>query len=1062
MLCFVFCALCLAPAKQGALFLGDHPSVSGDGSRFAFEWNDRIWTASTTGGVARCVTPGAALCASPAMSADGRHIAFNSDREGDIDHVFVLDDDSGIVRQVSFHSEPTRPVAFAPDGTNLVVEVFRDHAWQHDKDHAFFQVTRLALLATDRRADINVLFDTEAFDPALSPDGRKVLFRRKGDHLPYRLRHASKESAEAGEIWLYDRTTEVFTPLVTGRIDARNPVWTPDGKGFYYLYGTNGVRNVFYRALAADAKPVQITHFTDDHVMQLSVSADGSTAIILQGFDFWRIDLSTVQPSISKIHCSTSKSTVQPSTSNLQPDSKRRWYDSCWNNDEAGAVAFTPDGKAFAFTTGGDLYVMSSESGEPKLVHGVSLTHERSCVFSPDGDTLYFVSDRGDGSDLMKAVRFDPTKPWDENDAFVKTRLKSDDAIRRDLTVSPDGGSLAWKGYDGRLTFADTNGVTRARGPETLGGGRYAWSPDGKFVVAQMLVGDNQKDILILSTEKEGESWTLTRNYQADVNPTWSPDGAIIAWSSVRSDIADGNLLSYVYLDEALEDRENLGRGDAARTAPVPFEKLKDRVRTTSVRVLKPYFADDSRTIAFASGGVTKSVKLPKDLTPKQISSKTGTILRWTKTNEKSGKLRWIVDRHPAIDDKVYTFKVYQTTNVADYRELAFRTVWGRLRDRFYDANYHGVDWPAMREKYLSVARHAPSFSVFCRVMNMMMGELDASHLGYVATDRSNGEWVRGANYHNWNESTRHTGVRFDTAHKGAGWRIRDVIRASPADRSEYGLKSGDIVTHVNGTEVDSETDPASVLNGPADMSVTLRVDGRDIRLKTISFERARTLLMEENVRAMRETVHEKSKGRFGYLNIEAMDWPSLHRFRQELYAEGLGREGLVIDVRTNHGGFSADRMMMSLFSPVHNIWAARGIEVGYNLWYSENPLWNKPIVVLCSQETGSNGEIFSHAIRQLGRGRLVGRQTNGSVISTEEITVLDFGQMREPRCGVFLLDGTDMEFNGAKPDVEVDNLPGECVRGIDSQLETAIKVLDEDVAAWKKSHPTVHPRYAK
>ena len=41
-----------------------------------------------------------------------------------------------------------------------------------------------------------------------------------------------------------------------------------------------------------------------------------------------------------------------------------------------------------AFTTGGDLWVMDTVLRDPKLVHGATRTHERDCVFTPDGTAL--------------------------------------------------------------------------------------------------------------------------------------------------------------------------------------------------------------------------------------------------------------------------------------------------------------------------------------------------------------------------------------------------------------------------------------------------------------------------------------------------------------------------------------------------------------------------------------------------------------------------------------------------------------------------------------------------
>jgi hypothetical protein len=48
-------------------------------------------------------------------------------------------------------------------------------------------------------------------------------------------------------------------------------------------------------------------------------------------------------------------------------------------------VAFCDDGMQIPFTTGGDLWVMDTVLREPKRVHGATRTHERDCVFTPDG-----------------------------------------------------------------------------------------------------------------------------------------------------------------------------------------------------------------------------------------------------------------------------------------------------------------------------------------------------------------------------------------------------------------------------------------------------------------------------------------------------------------------------------------------------------------------------------------------------------------------------------------------------------------------------------------------------
>ena len=246
---------------------------------------------------------------------------------------------------------------------------------------------------------------------------------------------------------------------------------------------------------------------------------------------------------------------------------------------------------------------------------------------------------------------------------------------------------------------------------------------------------------------------------------------------------------------------------------------------------------------------------------------------------------------------------------------------------------------------------------------------------------------------------------------------------------------------------------------------VTFRKAGGAVETVVVtscSFGDIRAKIGQEELKAKRRYVHEKSRERFGYLHIDAMNYESLWLFQHEVFSEGYGREGLVIDVRNNYGGFTADQMLQILMGADHSRAVTRTCGPGYLFGYWGRPVWSKPIVVICNENTGSNGEIFSHAIKTLKRGKLVGRETGGGVIGTYDAPLLDVGTFRDARYGWFVLDGTDMEHHGAKPDFEVDDLPDELVRGIDSQLDKAIEVLGGEVEAWRAANPPIDFRFAR
>jgi tricorn protease len=304
--------------------------------------------------------------------------------------------------------------------------------------------------------------------------------------------------------------------------------------------------------------------------------------------------------------------------------------------------------------------------------------------------------------------------------------------------------------------------------------------------------------------------------------------------------------------------------------------------------------------------------------------------------------------------------------------------------------------------------------------------------------------------------TTAHLGLRFDTAHKGPGLKVKDVIPGSPTDQKRGKVLAGELVLSIDGKAVDPGMDLTTVLNGPLARDVLLKMRDaagkeREVTVRPISYTLARSLLYDKWVNDNRRMVEEASKGTLGYLHISAMSMPSFYKFEQELYSAGAGKDGLVIDVRENGGGSTADHLLTALTQPVHAITVTRGSGPGYPQDRKVYATWSKPIIVLCNQNSFSNAEIFSHAIKTLKRGQLVGVPTAGGVISTGSAAIMDVGMMRLPMRGWFVLGtGEDMELNGARPDHVVWPEPLQLTQGKDVQIEKAVAVLLDDVKAWK------------
>ena len=1117
MKCFWMFSLCGAMlvsgvfAEREAVQLGSVPTLSPNGKQMVFEYRGDLWSVAVKGGKAERLTAHAAYETRPQFSPDGKELAFSSKRDGSW-QTYIMPATGGSAKQLTFHSEGSTPHAWFPDGQSLLVTGGRAYKGME-------QVRLFKVSLGERRAE-ELLFDAYANEASLSPDGKQILFTSSSSAL-YRRGYVG---SLAGRIWLRNLETGEQRLVCDDPNGSRTPMWKPDGSGFYYARQANGCFNIWEYDLK-DGKQKQLTHFDDGSVIIPSLSANGKMMVFRQLFDFYRMD-----PRKPK---TLEKIDLWVETDNPQPESRRRYYDSVWNNDEYGSLDCTEDGLEFCFTTGGDLWVMDTVLRTPKLVCGETATHEREAVFSADEEAIYFLRDDGLGVNVWKAEKKDPDAYWWENEDFVLTPVTQDRKSRFNIGLNPDGTRLSIVENSYELWTYDldgSNGRLLQKSPFAI---YYEWSPDGRWLVSSAKDSWGNSDVWILNEAGEREPYNLSRHPNWDYNARWSPDGRMIAFIGRRFDKQTNIYYAWLQredehqsnrerkLEEAIKamedsrgkreekkgedpgndpevepqpDPETLLEAEATQLAldegvevaaetnqvsdvetevaaedeaapeeqedlvKIDFEGLADRIHTINVNGYPGglFWSYDSKALAFQATINGKSgtykVVFPHSLQPEFMTSAKGNQAQWL---EKGGKIIWLNDGVPAAYTKKYPFQVYQETDIADYKRLAFRMIWRKFRDRFYDPSMNNLDWEATRLKYEDAAANSASWNSFERVAEMVMGELNASHIGFLQTADSRREWNPEPKQHQgWYKRTASLGLRFDKAFDGPGLKVSHTVRNGAADRVGEPVQPGEIVLAIDGQKLDARTDLTTILNGRYPRSIQLLVQGLDGNERTIEVEeesihRERELMREEWMDFNRDMVDRLSGGRLGYLDIESMDFSSLRQFEKEIYACGFDKDGLVIDVRNNAGGFTSDYLLSILCHPSHAVTIPRSGELCYQQGYLPSAAWFKPITVLCNEYSSSNAEIFSHAIKTLGRGKVVGVPTQRAVISTSQEKVLDVGTIGMPHRGWFTKDdGMDMEHKPCVPDYIIRVAPGDIATGNDPQLAKAVEVLMAEVEA--------------
>jgi len=1048
-------------SKQIAVQMAGTPSLSPDGKVIAFRWANDIWTVDIKGGEAKRLTFHPDSDSQPRFSPDGTKIAFVSNRTGS-DQIYVMPAQGGIPEQKTFHAEGYSIADWFPDGNSILAIGQRDHFWRGSQ--------RMMQIDLTKRTAEKVLLDDAATNPSLSHDGKKILFNREGERW-WRKGYFGERSAQ---IWMLDIESGTTTELIHDPYECMWPLWLPNGNGFYFTKGdAKGFdlwRYRFPQEEGEEPKQKMIAGFDEDSIVRPTLSQDGSTIVFRHLFDLYSFMPSSEEPP-RRIPI-----TVVADTE-LGDDILRS------TTSRADSVAFSDDGLDIAFTAGGDIYLMDTELREPIRATKTDGT-ESNLIFAQDGKSLLFTRSIAGQVDVWKIEPKIRDVFWWQQKEFVETQMTNNADAESDLRFTPDGKKLLFQRGRGDLAVMDLDSKQTTILVDSFSGLDFSISPDSRWIAYASQDDDFNSEVWLMPVDKSQPPTNVSRHPDNDGNPVFSPDGKILAFTGRR--VAEENDIYYVYLQEENDEKTSRDRklekaieamkkrkssdkpgfadkkekadssedgakpvdkpaedkkeekkettADSKSAFKIDLDKIHERVRRISIPDTSEgnlLFSPDSKKLAFSASVEGKSgwysVEFPDKLQPKLMSTTVLSNSRWTKAANgilglRSGTPTKLENGERQVD---YGFSVRLERSRSGRLKEGFNTAWQLMGEIWYDPAMGGKNWDAIRRKYVEAASKTYDERGLAEVVELMLGELNGSHLGFTPgqSDPDADPAPSGRTF----QRTVHLGVRFDEKYLGPGLKVRDVLPTGPADLEVSKLQVDDIILSIDGQKVDPQRDLTEVLNGPVDRDVVLSVQRK---------------VANENKELTR-----------------AMDNSSFLEFERQLYNVGYGRSGLIIDVRDNGGGSTADHLLTALTQPRHAITIPRGGKEGYPHDRMIYATWSKPIVVLCNQNSYSNAEIFSHAIKALGRGKLIGVQTAGGVVSTGVARVNDVGVLRAPFRGWFSIKtGEDMELHGAIPDIVVWPKPGEMPAGIDRQLETAVKVLQEEVA---KAPAPVKPKYA-
>jgi len=919
---------------------------------------------------------------------------------------------------------------------------------------------------------------------AISPDGATLAYMPLSRDFRTWKRY---RGGTAPEIWLFGLSDHRARNLTANDANDGQPMWHSSTLYFLSDRDANMRANIWAYELDTDTVR-QVTHFTD---FDTHFPAIGPSDMVFEnGGRLYVMDLETESPRPVEVEVVTDRASLRPHVVKVE------------KRITGGNIS--PSGKRAVLSARGEIFSLPAEHGVVRNLTRTSGIAERSPAWSPDGKTLAYFSDRSGEYELT-------VRPADgSGDETTLTSMGP--GFRYEPMFSPDSKKIVFIDSEQVIHLFDVGtkalteidrGLWMMHGP--LNGFEVSWSADSRwFAYSRGL--DNRQSAIFLYDTSDGVRHQVTSGFVDSYAPVFDPEGEYLYYLSnrtfapiyaemeptwiyanttnivavpLRTDVVSP-LAPRNDVEDDGEDDEGNGNNEEKPDKDAEDDADEEKVEPVKIdlegfearAVVLPPKAGQYADLAAVEGKVIYR-RQPRTGGDEESSP----ILFWDLEDREEKTILDDVDGYAVsadgkkllvvangsfaivdvgpkqkMDKKLATSSMEMTVMPPEEWRQIFSDAWRLERDYFYDPNMHGVDWQAMRARYGALLDDVTTRWDLNFVIGELIAELNTSH-----SYRGGGDVERAES-----RGVGLLGVDWELA--DGAYRIKHIVTAAPWDTevrsplAEPGVdvSEGDWLLAVNGSPIDTSSDPWAAFEGLAETTVILTVNdrpslegAREVLVETLGSEaRLRNLAWIES---NRRKVDEASGGRIGYIYV-----PDTGRGGQtELYRmfrPQFAKEGLIIDERFNSGGQIPERFVELLNRPLYNFWAVRdGMD-----WQWPPIAHTGSQVMLINAWSGSGGDAFPYYFRAAGLGPLIGTRTWGGLIGySGQPGLIDGGRLTVPTFSFYNLNGEwDVEGYGVDPDIEVVDDPSLMINGGDPQLDRAIA----EVLKALESNPPVRP----
>ncbi len=939
----------------------------------------------------------------------------------------------------------TRFPCWSPDG-NWIAFSFQGDIWKMPAQGG--KATRLTLHEAD---DIK---------PRWSPDGKQIAF--------------SSNRSGNFDIWTIPSDGGLPTQITFHSGPDFVADWTPDGNWiFFYAQRTGDVE--IWKVSAKGGTPLQITY---DGGRDPMLSPDGKTMVYIrgevslwmrgyQGASNWEIYLQRLD----------------------QEDVPRKLTDSLGNEL---SPFFSADGKTIYFLRETESI---AKDGQKKFMYNLWRMdldgQNQNQVTTLDQDIFFpMLSKDGQKIILEKDFQIWQLQLQDGKAIVIPLEIISDIRDNGETTrIISQGNEMAhWSpdmkeivfALDGDLWIMPAGGG-KAR-QITQGSGKDQWprfSPDGKWIAYYSdKSGNDDIYLLNLATEEERQ---LTDDKSSDFFHSWAPDSKSIVFTSERSGNRD---IWIVELSSGIPQQITNAPGpeDDAVISPdgkwLAFDSDKSGNQEIWVMPIKGKYPEDAVQLT-KKGNLTQVASWSPD----------SQFLAYEHNDARGDSSIWVIARSggPSMqvvdegampcwspngkwllyekteDDVKTTMRIPAPTGIhlgerldfyaevsidtAKERMQIFEQAWTAIEKGFYDPKLHGVDWQKIKKIYTPLAENARTDWELEAVINRMVGEVQASHMG-IQIEPDPSKVVTG-----------NLGWSLEPVPGRPFYQVKSVVKDGPADKAW--IRSGDYVFEIAGKLFADNLSIDELLNNTIGKEIKIFISptldpyqGRYVKLTPVTSETIEQLQYHQWVRERIQMVKEGCEGKVIYIHLQEMNQEYLQHFLQMVQKTMDLAEGMILDVRNNGGGNIHQELLDVFIRQPYLLYQVRD----QKRMPQPSLYWDKPVVLLVNERSFSDAEVFPYAFQALKIGYVVGMPTAGGVIGTHDMHFSNRVTFRVPQVGYYTLDGRNLEGFGVQPDFIVPETPTDRKEGRDPQLLKAMQVVLHEIAVQKQKTQAQQP----